>query len=137
MLKARDRIAGQARDEVHVDVLMARPPGIGIAVQDILRRVPAANARQHLVREGLGVDGNAGGTILFDDSQLFGQGNVRITLAARARGLGLGIFGRRNLFHVKHISQSRTESNGVVAKAAAPRTFNGCPPEGKAVRRAG
>ena len=60
-----------------------------------------------------------------DGSQLFGQGNVRITLAARARGPGLGIFGRRNLFHVKHISQSRTESNGVVAKAAAPRSFNG------------
>ena len=76
MLKARNRIAGQARDEVHVDVLMARPPGIGIAVQDILRRVPAANARQHLVREGLGVDGNAGGTILFDDSQLFSIGAV-------------------------------------------------------------
>ena len=53
-----------------------------------------------------------------DDSQLFGQGNVRITLAARTRGLDLGIFGRRNLFHAKHIPQSRAESNGAAGKAA-------------------
>ena len=36
-LKALHGVAGQARDEVHVDVVVARLPGIGEAVQDVLR----------------------------------------------------------------------------------------------------
>ena len=38
--------------------------------------MPAADAGQHLVRKGLGVDGDAGRPILLDDGQLFGVGAV-------------------------------------------------------------
>ena len=84
MLKALHRVPRQARDEVHVDVLVACFPGVGVAVQNVLCRVLAANTGQHLVREGLGVDGDAGGPVLLDDRQLFGVGAVR---AARLHGV--------------------------------------------------
>ena len=51
--------------------------GFGIAVQNVLRRVLAADAGQYLVREGLGIDGDPGGPVFLDDRQLFGVGAVR------------------------------------------------------------
>ena len=36
----------------------------------------AANIGQHLVREGLGIDGDAGSPVLFDHRQLFSIGAV-------------------------------------------------------------
>ena len=56
---------------------MACLAGLGVAVQDVLGRVLAADAGQYLVREGLGVDGDPGGPVLLDDRQLFGVGAVR------------------------------------------------------------
>jgi len=76
-LEALHRVTGQARDEVHVDVVMAGLAGLGIAVQNVLRRVLAANTGQYFIREGLGVDGDAGGAVFLDDRQLFGVGAVR------------------------------------------------------------
>ena len=84
VLKAFHRVAGQTRDEVHVDVVVARPPGVGVAVQNVLRRVLPADVRQHLVREGLGVDGDPGSPVLLDDRQFFGVGAVG---AARFHGV--------------------------------------------------
>ena len=55
---------------------MAGGPGGGVAVEDIPGRMAAADPGQHLVREGLRVDGNAGGPVLLDDGQLFGVGAV-------------------------------------------------------------
>ena len=75
-LKAFHGVPGQARDEVHVDVVVARLPGVGVAIQNVLCRVLPANARQHLVGKGLGVDGDAGGPVLLDDGQLFRIGAV-------------------------------------------------------------
>ena len=77
VLKALHRVAGQTGDEVHVDVIVACLAGLGVAIQDILGRVLAADAGQYLVREGLGVDGDTGGPVLLDDRQLFGVGAVR------------------------------------------------------------
>ena len=77
VLKALHRVAGQTGDEVHVDVIVACLAGLGVAVQDVLGRVLAADAGQYLVREGLGVDGDPGGPVLLDDRQLFGVGAVR------------------------------------------------------------
>ncbi len=76
-LKALHRVAGQTGDEVHVDVVVAGLARLGVAVQDVLRRVLAADARQYLVREGLRVDGDPGGAVLLDDRQLFGIRAVR------------------------------------------------------------
>ena len=44
------RIQRQPCDEVHIDVPVAQPPRLCKAVQNILRSMPAANGRQHLVR---------------------------------------------------------------------------------------
>ena len=74
--EALHRVTGQTRDEVHVDVIMACGPGLGAAVEDVLRRMLPADVRQHLVGEGLWVDGNAGRAVLLDDRQLFGVGAV-------------------------------------------------------------
>ena len=51
-------------------------PGSGETVHNILRGVAAADVTQNLIREGLRVDGNARGAVLFDDAQLFGVGAV-------------------------------------------------------------
>ena len=76
-LKTFYRVAGQAGDQVHVDIIMTGLARFGIAVQNVLRRVFAPNARQHLVREGLRVDGDAGSAVFLDDRQLFGIRAVR------------------------------------------------------------
>ena len=77
VLKALHRIPGQTGNEVHVDVLVPGAAGIGIAIQNVLCRVLAANVCQHRVREGLGVDGDAGSAVFLDDRQLFSVGAVR------------------------------------------------------------
>ena len=77
MLKALHRIPGQTGNEVHVDVLVSGAAGIGIAIQNVLCRVLAADICQHFVREGLGIDGDAGSAVFLDDRQLFGVGAVR------------------------------------------------------------
>ena len=76
-LKAFHRVAGQAGNEVHVDIIVTGFAGFGIAVQNVLRRVLAADTGQHLVREGLRVDGNAGSTVFPDDGQFFRVRTVR------------------------------------------------------------
>ena len=76
-LKAFHRVAGQTGDQVHVDIIVARLARFGVAVQNVLRRVLAPNARQHLVREGLRVDGDAGIAVFLDDRQLFRVRAVR------------------------------------------------------------
>ena len=52
-------------------------PAAEILTRCVLRRVLAPNARQHLVREGLRVDGDAGSAVFLDDRQLFGIGAIR------------------------------------------------------------
>ena len=79
VLKALHRISGQTGNEVHVDILVPGAAGIGIAIQNVLCRVLAANVFQHRVREGLGVDGDAGSAVFLDDRQLFGVGAIRAT----------------------------------------------------------
>ena len=54
------------------------------AVHDVLRGVAAADIAQHFIGEGLRVDGNARGAVLFDDAQLFSVGAVG---AARLHGV--------------------------------------------------
>ena len=76
LLEPFHRVAGQASDEVHVDVVVACGPGLGIAVEDVLGRVLAANVRQYFIREGLRIDGDAGRAVFPDDGQLFGVGAV-------------------------------------------------------------
>ena len=44
LFKAFHRVAGQTGDEVHVDIVVACLAGLGVAVQDILGRVLAADA---------------------------------------------------------------------------------------------
>ena len=63
VLKALHRIPGQPGNEVHVDVLVPGAAGIGVAIQNILCRVLTADVCQHRVREGLGVDGDAGSAV--------------------------------------------------------------------------
>ena len=58
---------------------MACGPGLGIAVEDVLSRVLAANVRQYFIRKGLRIDGDAGRAVFPDDGQLFGVGAVRTT----------------------------------------------------------
>ena len=82
-LKAFHRVAGQAGNEVHVDVIVTGLARFGIAVQNVLRRVLAPNAGQHLVREGLRVDGDAGSAVFPDDGQLFRIRTVRTTCLHR------------------------------------------------------
>ena len=76
LLEPFHRVAGQTRDEVHVDVVVACGPGLGIAVEDVLSRVLAANVLQYFIREGLRIDGDAGRAVFLDDGQLFGVGAV-------------------------------------------------------------
>lgn len=64
------------RNQIHIDVRVPCCPGSGEAVHDILRGVTAADVAQNLIREGLRVDGNTRGAILFDDAQLLGVGAV-------------------------------------------------------------
>ena len=49
---------------------------LAVAAQDVGRGVPAADARQHRVAEGLGVDGDAGAPYSLQHSQLFRVGTV-------------------------------------------------------------
>ena len=58
-LKALDRVPRQTRNQVHIDVGMPGGAGGGKAVNDVLRRVAAADVLQHRVREGLRIDRNA------------------------------------------------------------------------------
>ena len=74
--KAFHRVPRQARNQIHIDVRVPCCPGSGEAVHDILRGVTAADVAQNLIREGLRVDGNTRGAILFDDAQLLGVGAV-------------------------------------------------------------
>ena len=83
MAEAFHRIPRQTRDQVHVDVIMPHAAGGPVTIQDILRRVAAANVAQHFIRECLRVDGNAGCAVFFDDAQFFFVGTVR---AARFHG---------------------------------------------------
>ena len=62
---------------------MPHAAGGPVTIQDILRRVAAANVAQHFIRECLRVNGNAGCAVFFDDAQFFFVGTVR---AARFHG---------------------------------------------------
>ena len=53
VLKTLHRISGQPGNQIHVDVLVPGAAGIGIAIQNILCRMLAADVGQHRVREGL------------------------------------------------------------------------------------
>ena len=73
------RFARQRRDQIHVDVVKAQLPGQLVGADRVLAAVAAADAREGLVAEGLGVDGDAADLHAAQHFQLLPVDGVRPT----------------------------------------------------------
>ena len=75
--KALEAVPGQPGDQVHVHAVEAHLTGQGKGRLNIPRPVAAANGLEHLILQGLGVDGDASDLVAGEDRQLFPGDGVR------------------------------------------------------------
>ena len=64
-------------DQIHVDVVKAHRPRHPVAVDHILRGMLPPDPAKHLIRKGLGIDGDAGRSALADRFQFFRCDGIR------------------------------------------------------------
>ena len=77
MRKGLGRVAGQACDDVHIDLAEAGLPRLVEGAQHIGRRVLSADRREHAVLHGLRIDADAADAGAFQHAQLFRRDGVR------------------------------------------------------------
>ena len=81
LLQRRDEdlrgLAGQRRDQIHVDVVEAQLPGQLVGPHGVLAAVAASDAREGLVAEGLGIDGDAADLHALEHRKLLPVDGVR------------------------------------------------------------
>ena len=77
MRKGLRRVAGKARDNIHVDFAEAGLPRLVKRTQHIGRGVFSADGGEHAVLHGLRIDADAADACAFQHAKLFGRDGVR------------------------------------------------------------